>query len=41
MQKEGSKHMVVDINELTIEEKIGQMIIVGIDSNIIQKELRN
>lgn len=32
--------MVVDINKLTIEEKIGQMIIVGIDSNIITERTK-
>ena len=32
--------MIVDVNDLTIEEKIGQMIMVGIDSNIITERTK-
>lgn len=32
--------MIVNINDLTIEEKIGQMIMVGIDSNVITERTK-
>lgn len=31
----------MDINELTLEEKIGQMIIIGMDSNYITERIKN
>ena len=33
--------MELKIEDLSLEEKIGQMIIVGIDGNKIQKEQEN